>query len=75
MCVQSLISASELITKRKTAIDGRLFLIKHLLILREQIAPFNVDFAVKEMVIDFTKLKEAAMKFLTKKIQTIIHES
>jgi hypothetical protein len=67
MCVQSLIAASELITKRKTPIDGRLFLIKHLLILREQIAPFNVDFAVKEMVIDFSKLKEAAMKFLSKK--------
>ncbi|CAF3786784.1 unnamed protein product [Rotaria magnacalcarata] len=67
MCVQSLIAASELITKRQTPMDGRLFLIKHLLILREQIAPFNVDFAVKEMVIDFTKLKEAAMKFLSKK--------
>jgi hypothetical protein len=67
MCVQSLIAASDLITKRKTPIDGRLFLIKHLLILREQIAPFNVDFAVKEMVIDFSKLKEAAMRFLSTK--------
>jgi conserved oligomeric Golgi complex subunit 3 len=67
MCVQSLIAASDLITKRTCSNDGRLFLIKHLLILREQIAPFNVDFAVKEMVIDFSKLKEAAMKFLTQK--------
>ncbi|KAL9965707.1 hypothetical protein ACROYT_G029547 [Oculina patagonica] len=60
LCIQSLKTASALITQRKDAINGHLFFIKHLLILREQIAPFDVDFAVKEMSLDFSKMRTAA---------------
>lgn len=59
-CIQSLKIAKEGITKRKTLMDGQLFLIKHLLILREQIAPFQTDFSIRETTLDFSKLKDAA---------------
>jgi len=36
-----------------------LFEIKHLLIIREQIAPFQVDFTIKELNLDFSKMKNA----------------
>jgi hypothetical protein len=42
-------------------------LIKHLLILREQISPFNNEFSVVEVQLDFTKIKDAAFSLLNKK--------
>ncbi|KAL4220407.1 Golgi transport complex subunit 3 [Mactra antiquata] len=56
-CIESLIDAKDGITKRKTPLDGQLFMIKHLLILREQIAPFQADFSIRETSLDFSKLK------------------
>lgn len=68
-CIQSVSAAAAQIATRRTAIDGELFEIKHLLILREQIAPFRVDFTVKETSLDFSKVKTAAFGLLQKRKQ------
>jgi conserved oligomeric Golgi complex subunit 3 len=68
-CIQSLSSASKSISQNKSSIDGKLFEIKHLLILREQIAPFRVDFTMKETSLDFSKVKTAAYELLQKRKQ------
>lgn len=68
-CIQSVSAAGQLITARRTPIDGELFEIKHLLILREQIAPFRVDFTVRETSLDFSRVKTAAFGLLQKRKQ------
>lgn len=67
MCIQSLIKASELIRKNKSNNDSELFLIKHLLILREQISPFSNEFSIAEIQLDFSKIKDAAFSLMNKK--------
>ncbi|XP_023014719.2 conserved oligomeric Golgi complex subunit 3 [Leptinotarsa decemlineata] len=61
ICIQTIQTASGLISSKKTPIDGQLFQIKHLLIIREQIAPFQVDFTVKETTLDFSTVQKAAV--------------
>lgn len=68
-CIESVCAAGVQIRQRKSNIDGELFVIKHLLILREQIAPFRVNFTVKETSLDFTKVKTAAFGLLQKRRQ------
>lgn len=67
LCVQSIETARQKINIRSTPLDAELFQIKHLLILREQIAPFQVDFTIKEYSLDFSKVKTAAFGLLEKR--------
>lgn len=68
-CIESVSSAGAQIKSRKSVIDGELFEVKHLLILREQIAPFRVNFTVKETSLDLSKVKTAAFGLLQKRKQ------
>eukprot|EP00249_Psilotum_nudum_P016375 c25792_g1_i1 orf=138-2456(+) len=64
MCSMSIQRASKAIAKRSCEMDGQLFLIKNLLILREQIAPFDIEFAVTHKELDFTHLLEHLRQIL-----------
>ncbi|XP_027176832.1 conserved oligomeric Golgi complex subunit 3 [Coffea eugenioides] len=63
-CSVSIQKASKLIAKRSSSMDGQLFLIKHLLILREQIAPFDIEFSVTHKELDFSHLLEHLRRIL-----------
>lgn len=50
----SLHHAASLISSRSTHVDGQLFLIKHLLILKQQIVAFDIEFVTTDVSIDFS---------------------
>ncbi|KAJ3231513.1 hypothetical protein HDU78_007700 [Chytriomyces hyalinus] len=59
LCRKSMISAADVIGAKSTKLDGQFFLIKNLLMLREQIAPFDSSFVRREDMIDFSAISDA----------------
>lgn len=74
-CIHSVSHAAQLISAKNTPIDGELFEIKHLLIIREQIAPFRVDFTSRETSLDFSKTRTAAFGLIQKRKQLLTMDS
>ncbi|XP_022868011.1 conserved oligomeric Golgi complex subunit 3-like isoform X1 [Olea europaea var. sylvestris] len=56
VCSLSIQKASKLIAKRSSTMDGQLFLMEHLLIHSERIAPFDIEFSVTHKELDFSHL-------------------
>lgn len=54
--IYSLVSASQLVGSRKTVPDGQLFLITHLLHLKQQIIAFDIEFIPPEVEFDFSSV-------------------
>ncbi|OWZ19779.1 Conserved oligomeric Golgi complex subunit [Phytophthora megakarya] len=64
ICTASLKMASADIAATQGGLHGSLFLVKHLLTLREQITPFEIQFSQTSKALDFTSSADAMNELL-----------
>lgn len=57
-CIASLLHASNQI-KRKSTIDGHLFLLKHMIVLKDQIAAFDIEYTPKDAKSSLNSMSDA----------------
>ena len=64
-CTDALLAAAERIDKKQGPIDASLFLVMHLLKLREQIVPFDIDFAATDISLDWHDTRAALARLVS----------
>mmetsp|Transcript_38412 Transcript_38412/g.44755 ORF Transcript_38412/g.44755 Transcript_38412/m.44755 type:complete len:881 (-) Transcript_38412:130-2772(-) len=70
-CTNCLKDAAQHILENKGVIHSDLFLVKHLLILREQLSPFDIELRAVERQLDFSEAGKAVTKFLANRNRQI----
>jgi conserved oligomeric Golgi complex subunit 3 len=74
-CTKCLKDGAEYIKSHQSEMDADLFLVKHFLILREQLSPFDIELRSVERQLDFSDAGKAVARFLANRNRRVFSVS